>query len=203
MWHEPKNMGVMVSSRESFSHLEVKNKIENMSDADWRRLEKYALKLASGLHMNAKDLLQDAFCRALDGRRKYYKDLQLDTVGFIGGIMKSLASNEIKKRLQNPIHLAQMSEFAVEDGVETDVFQGSHDLDTPENLLIAQKSVEQLLKAFDDNPNAQMILMAKMDGFDTPQEIQEFCEINDTQYQSALRAIRRKRDQLMQEERLG
>lgn len=188
------------SSRESFSFSDVKEKIETLSSPELRKLEKYAHILAFGLFMNAQDLLQEAFVRVLDGRRKFYKDIDLDTVGFIGGIMKSLTDNEIKKRLRNPIHIAQMSEDFSDDGVDTDIFQGSHDLDTPENLLIASRSVEKILNSFDDNPNAQMILMAKMDGINTPQEIQEFCEINEIQYSSALRAIRRKRDQLINEE---
>lgn len=187
-------------SRESFSFSEVKEKIEALSRAELYKLEKYAQSLASGLFMSAQDLLQDAFLRALDGRRKFYKDLGLDTVVFIGGIMKSLTSNEIRKRLQNPIYLAQMSEEFSDDGADIDIFQGSHDLDTPENLLIANQSVKSILNSFDAHPNAQMILMAKMDGMSTPQEIQEFCEINETQYSSALRAIRRKKDQLINEE---
>ena len=68
---------------------EIAAAILEFSDADWNRLHKVAAAYARGRPIEANDLLQETFRRALDGSRNCPADV--DAVKFLAEAMRSVA----------------------------------------------------------------------------------------------------------------
>lgn len=99
---------------------EVHTLIEAVSDADMARLVSAAKGFSSLCGIEWKDLLQEAFTRALEGRRTCERGTAL--VPFICGVMKSFVSqeNEARKDGFRPIVPTRNGEPALPDVPTTD-----------------------------------------------------------------------------------
>lgn len=167
---------------------EFKENLSSLTEAQWIKLGKTADYLCWGLAVEGKDILNLAFCKALEGKRKCPRDLPV--VIFIRGVMESLVSAYLKKRKRDPLHLTvQVSEE--DDSLDINDLQPT--IDTPEEILIAKQMLGEIDNIVKDDE--AMIIMAQSDGY-SPQQIQETVGLTPTQYASALRAIRRKLDKL-------
>jgi DNA-directed RNA polymerase specialized sigma24 family protein len=86
------------------------------------------------------------------------------------------------------------------DCEEADSFLDGHcHLNTPEEIVLAQQTLDKYEQLFSGYDTAQMVLMAQSDGY-SPQEIQEICGLTPVEYASTLRFIRRKLDKFADEE---
>jgi DNA-directed RNA polymerase specialized sigma24 family protein len=96
--------------------------------------------LVKGCRLSSDDLLQEAICRVIEGRRRCNRGTPI--VSFMWGVMRSLASEEIEaiKGLRRPI-LA--SELAKDFGQDVDV--GSLVLDTRTEDAMASSIDDRVL----------------------------------------------------------
>ena len=74
---------------------EIETAIRSLTDAQWFRLRKAAEYFAWIYDLEANDLLQEAFCRALAGDRKCPK--HVDVVKFLVEAVRSIANGEGEK----------------------------------------------------------------------------------------------------------
>lgn len=77
-----------------YSPEEIKAVLAGLSEAEMGRLIDMAEYLAKRCRLSGDDLLHEAFCRALEGRRRCRRGTSI--VGFLWGVMRSLASEEIE-----------------------------------------------------------------------------------------------------------
>ena len=73
---------------------EIKAAFAGLSKADMGRLIEMSEYLAKRCRLSGNDLLHEAFCRALEGRRQCGRGTSI--VGFLWGVMRSLASEEVE-----------------------------------------------------------------------------------------------------------
>lgn len=173
---------------------DFRERIDSLSEAEWIKLGKSADYLCWGLAIEGQDLLNIAFCKALEGKRKCPRDLP--AIVFIYGVMQSLVFAYLKKRKRDP--LAQSVEMVVED----DLLEGldlKPNIDTPEEILIANQTLENINQVLSGNETIEMVFMAQLDGY-SPQDIQNLVGLSAVQYASTLTAIRRKLNKLDKEE---
>lgn len=174
--------------QEVLSVVEFKTALGALPEPKWIKLEKSAEYLCLGLAIEGSDLLNLAFCKALEGKRKCPRGLAIEV--FIYRAMESLVSAYLKKRPRDP--LQQIVQAADEDdSVDLDNLRPT--IDTPEELLLAKQTFDAIDHALEGDE--AMVVMAQLDGY-SPQQIQETVGLNSTQYATALRAIRRKVDKL-------
>lgn len=182
--------------RDVLSVAELKSQLDSLSQADWIRLERAAKTLCWGLAIESQDLLNEIFCRALEGRRKCPTNVPINI--FLMGGMESIVSAYLKKRSRDVVEQAVIANNS--DCEEADSFLNENwHMDTPEEILLAQQTLDKYEKLFSNNETAQMVLMGQIDGC-SPHEIQEICGLNPIEYASTLRFIRRKLDKCGDEE---
>ena len=174
--------------RDVLSVDEFKGNLGSLTEVQWIKLGKTADYLCWGLAIQGQDILNLAFCKILEGKRKCPRDLPV--VIFIRGVMASLVSAYLKKRKHDPLQLTvNISEE--DDSLDINDLQSTSE--TPEEILLAKQTIEEIDRAIEGNE--VMVIMAQLDGYSS-QQIQETVGLTPTQYASTLRAIRRKLDKL-------
>lgn len=170
--------------RDVLSVDEVKEILGSLTEAKWIKLGISAENLCWGLAIEGQDLLQLAFRKALEGKRKCPRELPVEI--FIYGAMKSLVDAYLRKRKRDPLHLA-VAMTEEEDSLNITDLQPT--IDTPEEMMKAKQILTEIDRVLKDDE--AMVVMAQLDGYD-PQQIQELVGLTSTQYASTLRSIRRK-----------
>lgn len=174
--------------RDVLSVDEIKEILSSLTEVQCIKLGKSADYLCWGLAIEGQDILQLAFCKALEGKRKCPRDIPATV--FIYRVMESLVSTYLKKRKRDPLQLTvKISEE--DDSLDIDDLQPT--IDTPEEILKAKQTLEEIDQIIKDDE--AMVIMAQLDGY-SPQQIQETVGLTPTQYASTLKAIRRKLDKL-------
>ena len=120
-----------------------------------------------------EDLLQEAICRVLSGQRTWPRDLA--TLPFLWGVIRSIAW-EWKK--ETP-----------------DTLPDGGDPEGEERRAIASLDVGKIIKLFDDDPVAQIIVRGMMEGA-RGQELQDLSGLAKTDYESKRTKIRRRVEKL-------
>lgn len=174
--------------RDVLSVDEFKENLSSLTEVKWIKLGKSAEYLCMGLAIEGQDILNLAFCKALEGKRKCPRGLPVEI--FIYGAMKSLVDAYLKNRKRDPLHLT--AKVLEEDG-SLDIDDLQPNIDTPEEILKAKQTLEEIDQTLKDDE--AMVVMAQLDEY-SPQQIQETVGLTPTQYASTLRAIRRKLDKL-------
>src|SRR6185312_4808135 len=85
--------------RSTLSSGDVAEAVRALSDADWARLHRVAKFYCANRPLNPDDILQEAFCRALDTR---VCPAGVSVVKFIAEIVRSVASDAMKSRARHP-----------------------------------------------------------------------------------------------------
>jgi DNA-directed RNA polymerase specialized sigma24 family protein len=180
----------LVTTRQTITTDDLKLRLDQLTTAQWNKLGAVAAELSWGMPFTAEDLLQEALTRALAGKRNCPADVEVTT--FLIGAMKSIVCCALKIKLRDPI-------FSAIDLDQEELGDSLHpkNLDTPEAMLIAKQKLEQIEDLFKDNEMDTLILMAKMQENYSPAEIQEMLGLTKVQYESALTAIRRKSNKLL------
>ncbi len=167
---------------------EFKGNLSSLTEVQWIKLGKSAEYLCMGLAIEGQDILNLAFCKALEGKRKCPRGLPVEI--FIYGAIESLVNAYLKKRKRDPLHLTvKVSEE--DDSQDIDNLQTT--MDTPEEILTAKQTLEEIDQIIKDDE--AMVVMAQLDGY-SPQQIQETVGLTPSQYASTLRSIRRKLNKL-------
>ena len=169
---------------------EIACAIQDLSDADWTRLRKVAVVYARNRPVEPADLLQEAFHRALDGRRNC--PAHVDPVRFLAEAMRSITDGELQKSEARP-RLVPIANYG---GDETAVDPPDPALDPEQRAGSAEEAAAMkacLLSLFEDDEIAQLILEGMMEGIEG-EELRELTDLDNTAYQSKRRLIRRRID---------
>jgi DNA-directed RNA polymerase specialized sigma24 family protein len=147
--------------------------LDLVTRTDLLRLKAIARLHARGLppEFDWSDLLQEAFARVLDGRRKQPEGLPM--VVFLAGVMRSLR--------------AQFWRNSEIEGIQADVVDPTPDV---ERSLIAAEELLAIDRLFADDLQARAILSGLGSGL-TPEEVRSRNKISKTDYDSTRRRMRR------------
>ena len=165
--------------------------IRTLSPAGWVRLRRTAAACYPGRHQDAKDLLQEAFARALDGSRKCPRHVEV--VRFLAGAMHSLSSDAAKERQRHP-ELRAVSLFG-DEGLAFDPPDAAPDTEqrAASNEEVAQMT-QQIVALFDDDPVSQVMVEGIMEGMEG-EELRELTGLSKVGFASKRRLIRRRIEQ--------
>jgi DNA-directed RNA polymerase specialized sigma24 family protein len=181
----------------SLTQTEVKNAIEVLPPAAWLRLHRVARALCRHTGIDADDLLQDAFHRALDGSRQCPR--HVDVLRFLAGAMRSIASDWSKtQKRQSDVGLVASTGSLQKVIVEVrDLHPDPHELLASEQEAACMKRA--VLEVFADDLVAQRMLEGIMDGLEG-EELRSFTDLNETEFASKRRLVRRRIDKAFPKE---
>lgn len=136
------------------SGAEIGAALEALSEADKLKLSAIDDVMRGGTGFGKNDLIQEAACRALDGRRRCPRDVAF--MAFLIETMRSVASHEREKR-SRMVYLAEVGETVERGGAHpAAAAQG------PEADLIEKQTadiIQAIHAALGDDPEAQLVLM--------------------------------------------
>lgn len=169
---------------------EIANAIRNLRPVDLARLRKVSGYYARP-QIGPKDLLQEAFARALDGRTC---PAHVDVVKFLAEAMRSIANGESEKvEYQLPlVSIVTKTGEALPEATNC-----PDPALTAEERLISEEGAgrirREVLAIFDDDPIAQLIVEGMMEEMNAD-ELRELSDLNQTAYDSKRKLIRRRID---------
>lgn len=170
------------------SREQLEQAIRTLPDAGLVRLRKVAAGFCRGTPLDARDLLQEAFARALGGSRKC--PAGVDVVRFLAEVMHSIASDEAKKRLRRG-ELQTMPLFA-EEGLAHDP-PGA--CTNAEEALAGEQEARRIKQAilalFAGDPVAEVMVEGMMEGMEG-EELREVTSLTKIAFASKRRLIRRR-----------
>jgi len=170
---------------------EVAAAIRALPAAEWYRLDRIAEYYARACSLDANDLRQEAFVRAVSGDRRC--PIGVDVVRFLGQAMRSIASDARKagNRRAAQAGCTELHFVSLTDGDTTG--QVASPSPTPEAALIAEEAAalikHAILHLFADDLVAQTIVEGDMEGMEA-EEIRSLTGLDKTAYASARRLIR-------------
>jgi DNA-directed RNA polymerase specialized sigma24 family protein len=187
------------TSKPAKSRAEVADAIRSLSPAQWLRLKKVAnLYSYFGRLMEAEDLLQEAFRRALDGARNCPVDV--DIVRFLVKAMQSIANTEYKGTKRRPQSVPLLAPG------EPDMCEVDPEDQTPnaEERLAADGDSnddrkKKIIDLFADDTEAQVIVEGIMAEGVRGEDLRALTDLDPTAYQSKRRLIRRRIEKLVTE----
>jgi DNA-directed RNA polymerase specialized sigma24 family protein len=153
---------------------EIAVAIEALTDAEKTALVKIARFYSQRTQYAHEDLVQEAICRVLEGRRAWPRELPGKV--FLGGVMRSIAW-EWKDEM------VETESDAGDDGAGE---RGT-------NALLDAKSI---IAQFNDDSPAQSIVVGMMEGL-RGEELEQASGLTDTEYQSKRKKIRRRLEKIM------
>lgn len=162
-------MGWDVDDPDRLSSQEVREALDQMSDGDWGRAERFAAAVAYGLlDMSGEDVLNEACVALLSGQRRFPRNVRPLIV--LKSVVESEASNARKAAWERKRDSSFSVEPAggVDDSSEFDsarqVAPRSVNLITPEDEIIAKERFDALVAALARDPDAELVAMAWADG---------------------------------------
>lgn len=160
---------------------EIAEAIRNLSKADWARLKMLARSHAR-VEISAEDLLQEAFTRALEGRR--HCPVDVDIVKFLDGAMRSISDGEQQKFANRSVQV-QIDE-------ESNATDSSENL---EDLFVSSEQYanvyEEISSLFEDDSAAKDIVEGIIEGF-TAEELRELTGLDKKAYDTKRKLMRRR-----------
>lgn len=174
------------------SREEIEQAIRTLPEAGMVRLRRIATACCPGRPQDAKDLLQEAFARALSGSRKCPR--HVDVVRFLAEAMHSISSDAAKERQRHP-ELQAVSLFASDGMLALDPPDCSANA---EQQLASDGEVKRITRAivalFDDDPVAQVMVEGIMEDMEGEQ-LRELAGLTKLAFASKRRLIRRRIEQ--------
>jgi DNA-directed RNA polymerase specialized sigma24 family protein len=157
--------------------------LDLVTEMDLLRLKSIARLYARGLPPDTSwdDLLQEAITRVLTGKRVKPEDVAM--VGFLGGVMRSLRADHVR-RARRGVADPQLGSPRES---EQDVLDPTAD---PERAVIATEELHKIRRLFADDLSALQIIDGLAEGLDAEQ-IRARHGISKTQYDSARKRMRR------------
>ncbi len=164
------------------SAAEMQASLGKLTDVDFKRLDLIALVHTKGRRIAAEELLQEAFVRALEGKRRCPRNIGV--VKFLEGVMRSLWSGLAKGAKGRPA----VPLTATGDDKTIEIADPSPPQD---RALAATQLWAAVLTLFADDPLAQRIVQATAEGFEG-KELWSMLDIDETTYESTRRKILRR-----------
>jgi hypothetical protein len=170
------------------SRAEIENAIRALSTAEWARLRLVAARYGAGRRVEAKDLLQEALMRSLDGR---HCPSHVDVVRFLAEAMRSIADGEGEKAANRLVAVSVDASPGIEAVVQN---HPAPDLGAEAGLIAEGEAAairSEILGLFADDPVAEIIvegIMEEMEG----DELRELSGLDATAYDSKRKLIRRR-----------
>lgn len=167
--------------------IEIIERLKALSKTDMVRLGKVAAHHCLGSEYTPDDLLNEAIRRMLDGTREVPREQPF--MACLCENMRSIASASRKHErtlVMESIHADVEAETGGREIPSPDP--------TPEQVVMSHDSCakleRQIIDLFNEDEEALMVLMGKLDGLE-PGAIQQLLGIDDKMYATALRRIRR------------
>ena len=177
------------SAADVLSRDEIANAVRALSVADWIRLRKVADRYSRG-RVEANDLLQEAFARALDTRTC---PRHVSVVKFLAETIRSIADG-LGEKVENRLVLVPVAKTG---GDEPETFSVPDTDPDCETRLIEAEAADTfrgaMLELFTDDPVARDIVEGMMEGIEG-EELRELTELDMTGYATKRRLIRRRID---------
>lgn len=174
---------------------EISAAIEGLSHVELLRLEKYARYRIKGLGRKAAgrehdDLLREAMAVTLAGNRRWKKST-VDFFTHLVGVMRSISSHWGEQ--YDPAEARLESEFVSKKGethVVSPLLMAVSPEPDPERILDAKQQLKKIEKFFATDPTVPRIIQGFRAGLNGL-EIQSATGLSKTDYESALRRMRR------------
>jgi DNA-directed RNA polymerase specialized sigma24 family protein len=174
---------------------EIADAIRAFTDAQWVRLrtvaEKYARKYARLCPLEADELLQEAFCRALAEDRRC--PAHVGPVRFLAEVIRSIADGEINK-VENQIAVVPVMQPGA---VPESAVDPRDSRMSAEQSLTADEDAEAfrqtMLGLFPDDQQARDLLDGIMEGYEG-EELRALTDLDEISFASKRRLIRRRID---------
>lgn len=182
------------------SPAEIEAAINQLSQANFSRLRELARLRSRASPMDADDLLQEAFVRALDGSRRCPR--HVDIVRFLDGVMHSIASDAVKAQNRRPPELRLVPASAGDDDLPLldppdPRPNAEEELVAAEQELAAAEEADRIKRAilalFDDDLEAQTIAEGTMDGIEG-EELRSCTGLDEKAFATMRRLVRRRID---------
>lgn len=180
----------------SASPEEIATAIEELTDGELLKLEKYARYRIRGLGRKAlgrdhDDLLREAMAATLAGNRRWKKHT-VDFFTHIAGVMRSLSSHWAEQF--DPSEARLESEFTTAGenliGEMSPLMRVASDSPDPERLLDVKQQLAKIERFFEKDPIVPQIIEGFRAGL-TGNEIQSQSGMSKNDYESAIRRMRR------------
>jgi len=169
------------------SREEVVEAIRSLSAADWIRLRKAAKVIARFKPIEPDDLLQEAFRRAIEGKRNCPS--HVDVVRFLCEAMRSIADAELQKIEPRPA-LVPISSH----GAAIGLVDPPDPAPSAEQAMLDSEALDAIMdglkELFDQDTAAQVIVEGIMEDMEG-EVLRELTDLDPTGYQSKRKAIRR------------
>ncbi len=159
---------------------------------DQKRWILAAKRLLKGFPVEPEELLRETILRVLEGKRKLSRKVPIDVNVY--GSMRSIVSSWHKQRKRRPeMSLEDLisSDAEDQDPLEVMLIPDDARAPSPEEELAYKQEMEALLEIFNDRPDAQMVLMGRVDGLKGA-ALAEAAGLNTGALASALRLISRR-----------
>lgn len=176
---------------------EIASAIRALSPAQWTRLRKVAGYYALGRLMEAEDLLQEGFRRALDERKC---PVSVDIVRFLAEAMRSIRDGELKRAKRRPV-LVSPPPPGGQPAQARDAIDPAPNAE--ERLAAAdeggarERKRQEIIGLFADDPAAQVIVEGIMEGM-RGEDLRALTDLDPTGYESKRRLIRRRVEKAIQ-----
>ena len=175
--------------KDHYSLEEMRKAVGALSKGEMLNLYGMSSDIAIRYKLDPRDLLNEAFVRALDGRRKCPKNVNI--VAFLFWTMKSIVSSKAKSNKKHP-HISATSQ--ADNGEEKDDFLFRDDR-SPESATISADILNRLVHACEENENAYFVVEALLED-QSRDDILELLDGDVKKLNSARRYIRRKYNEL-------
>lgn len=178
--------------KKHLSSSELCETINEFSKADLLRVNKIAKVMADKCGMTQEDMLQEAFVRALEEKRRCPRDVKI--INFLAGVMRSIASSDAKSFERNPHVSLQTPKFEKGHDYQTDLEETNPS--RTEAGMIAKMDLNQIRKEIpplfeSDSEPIQLLVEGILDGMEAG-ELQEVSGLYGKEYNSARRLFRRR-----------
>jgi len=171
---------------------EIRAAIESLSEAELLRLERYAkfrIRSLGGrtLGRDHEDLLREALTATLGGDRRW-KRRKIPFFTHLIGAMRSLSSHWNER--ERTVAMLNESELTDEPGKYSPILTRSSQTPGVDRVLEAQQELKRIESHFSKDANVMAILEGLKEGLTGP-EIQAAWKLQRTDYESALKRMRR------------
>jgi DNA-directed RNA polymerase specialized sigma24 family protein len=167
------------------SEAEVRSEINSLTAGERTKLIKIASYYAWKGRISFEepdDLVQEAICRVLAGKREWPRDLE--KLRFLAGVIKSIAGDRKREQALKAIKEREAGEVGQMD------YEGKE-----ARGILAQLDLERIMTRFDDDPIAQKMLMPMADGT-RGEDVARAVGLSSTEYESKRKKIRRRIEKL-------
>jgi DNA-directed RNA polymerase specialized sigma24 family protein len=179
------SVGIAVRTKD-----EIADAIRSFTPAQWGRLRKVAQIYSYA--MESKDLLQEAFARALGDNERHCPG-HIDVVSFLAGVMRSIASGEYERAKLRPTLVPIDSHGGHQDEAADTV---DPDIGVDDRLMREQETaglLQEIISLFNDDQAARDIVEGRIADM-SANELRELTGLNATAYDTKLKLIRRRID---------